>query len=482
MLSHSPLFAGLAAAQLDALIEASHLRELPAEQSLFRAGEPIREAHMLVSGAVERSTTLAGKTKKIIELVQSQQLLALGEIFGATTYSSSCETIAPCIVIAIGIQKLRAIIRQDLELSWRVIQMMARKQYAIEFDVTGYHYSLTGTQRVLDYLVELAGDRAGLAGETTVVLKTSKKIIAALIGMTPESFSRNLRLLSDSGVIVVEGRKVHIQNAALLNTNFSKDHQRVSFPRKPKTPGGKTGKSLSPGALVNLCGRHRVLSQRMAIAWAQIGRNVAAAKARVKLHQLEAEFQRNLARLKDLQLSAPEFTAGLAVVTDVWPRYRQALFDTPPDQANAARVFDLSEEILDATDRLTRLAENQAPIPAARHVNVAGRNRVLSQRISKLFLFREWASRDETIQQRLEASRREFESNLAALRETAAGVPELAEQLQEIAELWRKFEKIQQPDLAYTNKLRHALAVLAAGERLLRHVDTAVKLYERLAV
>ena len=37
------------------------------------------------------------------------------------------------------------------------------------------------------------------------------------------------------------------------------------------------------------------------------------------------------------------------------------------------------------------------------------------------------------------------------------------------------------PDVTYASKERHALAVLAEGERLLRNVDTAVKLYERLA-
>lgn len=155
-----------------------------------------------------------------------------------------------------------------------------------------YHYGSTGTQRLLNYLIKLAGGHVAQAGETTVTLRTNKKNIA---GTTPESLSRSLRRLSDSGVIVVEGRNVHIQNAALLNTEAGKDAQRLTFTRKPKTVEGAPRKPLSPGVLVNLCGRPRVLSQRMAVTWALIGRKVAPTKARVKLRQLTAQFERALA-------------------------------------------------------------------------------------------------------------------------------------------------------------------------------------------
>jgi DNA-binding Lrp family transcriptional regulator len=224
--------------------------------------------------------------------------------------------------LRVDARKLRAITRQDVDLGWRIIQALAQRQQAIEFDVSGYHYAMTGTQRLLDYLVELAG-------ETTVTLKPSKKIIASHLGMSPETFSRSLRLLSESGVIVVEGRHVHIQNAALLNTEIGNERQLVSFPRKPKHGSAKEDSTLSPGALINLCGRQRVLSQRMAIAWGLVGRNIALVKSRVKLRQFEIQFERNLSHLNRLDL--PSVLADrLTVLKDAWQLYRQALFEAEP--------------------------------------------------------------------------------------------------------------------------------------------------------
>jgi len=233
LLAHTPPFSGLASAQLDELVAASRIVEYHANDFLFHAGAPIREAYVLISGTVKRSTTLSGELEKVLELAQPQQVLSLGEVFGSTSYASSGQAITPCIVVAVDARKLRAITRQDVDLGWRIIQALAQRQQAIEFDLSGYHYAMTGAQRLLDYLVELAGERPGLAGETTVTLKPSKKIIASHLGMSPETFSRSLRLLSESGVIVVEGRHVHIQNAALLNTEIGNERQLVSFPASP---------------------------------------------------------------------------------------------------------------------------------------------------------------------------------------------------------------------------------------------------------
>ncbi len=480
LLSHSPLFAGLAPTQLDALAGASRLRQLGAHECLFRAGQPIRDMHLLVSGTLKRSTVLAGQREKLIELVQSQQILSLGELFGASRYACSAETITPCIVVAIDLLKLRAAIRQDLDLSWRIIEALAQRQCAIEFDVTGYHYGLTGTQRVLDYLVELAGAPLGLAGESTVTLNASKKIIASRVGMTPETFSRSLRLLSDMGVIVVEGRNVHIQNAALLNTEVGNAKERLNFFRRSNTARARPGKPLSPGALINLCGRPRVLSQRMAIAWGLAGQNITPGKATLKLRQLETQFMRTLDRLSTMGLPGP-LADRLDAVLDVWPRYRQALFGAAPAVASASLVLELSEEILEAIDQLAREAATHAAVPAAHYVNIAGRNRMLSQRIGKFFLFREWGICSEAMLQRMGDSWCEFEVNLAELKRSGRSVPELAAQLDEITEQWRKFESILSPTLANARTSQHALAAIAQAERLLRYVDTTVKLYERLA-
>lgn len=480
LLSRIPLLADLPALQLNRLAGLARIVDFAAHDFLFRAGEPVGEAYLLVSGSVKRSTILPAATEKVIELVQTPQILSMGEVFAADSYASSGEAITPTTVIAIAARSLRSIVCHDRELSWRIIRALAQRQYAAEFDSTGYHYGLTGTQRVLDFLVGLAGQPLGLAGETTVTLKTSKKIIAARIGMTPESFSRSLRQLSESGMVVVEGRDVHIQNAALLDTEIGDHHQRLSFSRKPRSVGESPAQPLSPGSLINLCGRPRMLAQRLATNWALLGQNITPAKARANLRQLKVRFEQTLARLYSLGLT-PEFAKRLDAVSDIWAAYRQVLFDAKPAVGAAGVVLEHSEAMLGAIDRLTGEAESLAGQPAGRDVNIAGRNRMLSQRIAKLVLFRAWGMAGDPIAQKLGDSLCEFDVNLVRLKRSGASVPELVAQLNEVTAQWQLFESIVLSEPAAASGNRHVLRVLDESERLFRHVDTVVKLFERLA-
>ena len=50
----------------------------------------------------------------------------------------------------------------------------------------------------------------------SITLPTNKGVIASRLNLTQEHFSRILHELSELGLIVVEGRKIHIPNATKL--------------------------------------------------------------------------------------------------------------------------------------------------------------------------------------------------------------------------------------------------------------------------
>ena len=97
LLCGSQLFAGLPLKALDELCVASRLLEMPANEEIFHVGEPIREAYLLFNGSVTRSRNIPGGGERVIELAQSEQLLSMGELFGAAHYASTCTGITgPC--------------------------------------------------------------------------------------------------------------------------------------------------------------------------------------------------------------------------------------------------------------------------------------------------------------------------------------------------------------------------------------------------
>jgi len=479
LLADIPLFHGLPEAVVTALAAASRVVSLRPHTRLFEIDTPVKEAFVLIRGALRRTTRLAGDVEKTLELVQSPQLLAPGESLGAERYLSACESLSTSLVLVVEVWRLRSIIQQDLTLSARIIQLLAQRLRATECDATSYHYGLSATQRVLDYLLGQAGDGVKGAGETPVALRPSKKMIAARIGITPESFSRCLRELMDCGLIVVDGRTLYIQNAALLDLEHGDLGKRMNFSRRARAEIMRPRKKLSAGALVNLCGRLRVLSQRQAIAWAMAATGLPPAKYQVRLRQLVGEFERVIKRLEGLELE-PELTVALGQVMALWPGYLALLNGTATPEL-ATTLLSSSEAMLTATDALTGMAEHSAGNPDAHYVNQAGRNRMISQRVGKLFLFRHWPGCSEPGDGAMAESIAEFARNLEALQRNSHGIAELAQQLLEVGEQWQAFLAALNPDLSRARRTHHARIVFMEGERLLRYMDTTVKLYERLS-
>jgi len=105
---------------------------------------------------------------------------------------------------------------------------------------------------------------------------------------------------------------------------------------------------------------------------------------------------------------------------------------------------------------------------------------MLSARLTKLFLFRDWPVCDEEALVLMVLSRREFEMNFAELGASCADVSEAIAQLKVVGEHWQHFTTAFDMIPARNSKKASAEAVIAAGEALLRHVDATVKMYERM--
>lgn len=477
-LSRISLFGGLPLPLLKKLGSASRVLELPANQRVFAVGDPVREAHFLVSGAVKRSVQLPGDAEKVLELVEPGCLFALSEVISTRHHASSSETISPSVVLAIEVEPLLDAARTDPLLSWRLLDAMAQHQYRAELGMVSHHTHLV-TQRVLNYLLTLAGPQRDIAGETTVRLDTSKRLIAARLDMAPETFSRTLRQLSRDGLVVVEGRTVHIQNATLAGGPTLQQGKAAPL-RYRKMDRSLADDARSPAALVNLCGRYRMLSQRMATAWCMVARRITTSAARITLRRHREQFERNLVQMTALPLS-PRARTSLKALTGAWGKYRALLMTPSPSWAGAEAVFDLSEKVLGAADRLTATVAGDAGTDAVLLVNVAGRNRMLTARLTKLFLFCDWGVQKARSLRCMKASRQEFAANIRLLQGGGEGTPEASAQLAIDLERWQHFLQVIDANPAPSSHNGHARAVFAASEELLRHVDTTVKLYEHLA-
>jgi CRP-like cAMP-binding protein len=484
-LASIPLFAGIPARQLGEMARSTRRVGCDKGQTIFHVGDAARDLFFLLSGQVKRATFSVGGNEKVLELLGPGRCFGEAELFGPQRHASFAVAVEPSVLLCIGGDGLRRTLEAVPLLALRLIGTLAGRALAMESDASASHFR-TGCQRVLDYLLTEVGAPLKAEGETALTLTTSKQLVASRIGITPETLSRALRDLSDAGMIVVAGRNIRLQNAC-INRRLAEVHpEQPVFPRKHGQRDGSGATSrrrnavaapTTPGGIINMAGRQRMLSQRLAKSWLLLGHGIQPGRSRSILAQSAALFEEQMAVL-DMLAPNDDVRRAHAGVEEIWRRYR-TLLACEPEPRGARELFDLNETLLAATHDMTLAYERASDSPQGRWVNLAGRQRMLSQRIAKFYLFTQWGIHVARSRAGLAEAMQEFATALTELAVPAQAGPEIEHQLERVSRHWQLLESTL-GSAGHGDEKRRAALVATVSERLLRQTDAAVGLYEAL--
>jgi AmiR/NasT family two-component response regulator len=135
---------------------------------------------------------------------------------------------------------------------------------------------------------------------------------------------------------------------------------------------------------LNRAGQLRMLSQRLVKHWLLRLSGVQATRHQALQADSVQRIDANLALLGK-NLSQPTFGDLLKPVVDTWKRLKKALMAEPAPEQLAA-IDALAEQLLQHAERLTASLESAGSVAPLRMLNMAGRQRMLSQRFAKLAL------------------------------------------------------------------------------------------------
>lgn len=182
---------------------------------LCMAGEDAQHIYVVLSGWVKIYRETSGGAEAVLDVITTGAYFGEDTIFDGGLYLSNAEVIADAEIAAIPSALIKENVEKNQDFTKALLGHMSRKQKAKEHDVE--HLSVqSAPQRIGCFLLRLAGGNS--FKNVSFDLPYDKTLIAARLGMQPETFSRALTKLRNEAGVEITGTKVKIDEVERLST------------------------------------------------------------------------------------------------------------------------------------------------------------------------------------------------------------------------------------------------------------------------
>lgn len=213
LLAHQPLFRSLDADQLAVVTAAAQKVAIEKNEFVFHRGDPANGLYVVAVGHIKLAVPAANGQEKVIEFFGPGEAFGEAFMFLDKPYMVEAQALDDSLLIWIDKQDIYAAIDRDPSFARRMLAGLSLRLHTLVKDIETVNLQ-NAMQRVVAYLLNQPRE------DDQMRFPFNKSVIASKLGLTPETLSRLLHQLAEAGLIEVDGKRVHIVDAAVLETRL----------------------------------------------------------------------------------------------------------------------------------------------------------------------------------------------------------------------------------------------------------------------
>ncbi len=196
-----PLFCEMEPALFETLVETARVLEVRRNDIILHQGQQVTSMYCVISGQVKLVVASPTGAEKVIELIGPSRSFGEALMFLKRPSPVTAQALIKSTVVEIGARHIFEAIERSPEVAHGLLAGLSMRLHHLVSDLETCCLQ-NSTERVVRFLLEHRAE------DDHVQLPAHKNLIASRLNLAPESFSRILHLLTDKGLIRVQGRDI----------------------------------------------------------------------------------------------------------------------------------------------------------------------------------------------------------------------------------------------------------------------------------
>lgn len=220
-LRSAQLFSGLPAADLNRIAAVARLQPLAKGNYLFREGDAAEGFYVVQRGAINVHRVNRSGREQVIHVFRPGESFAEAALASPSGYPADARAEEASAVLLLPKADFLALVAQRPDLALRMLGSMSQHLRVLVGLLDDLTLKNVET-RLARWLARRCGPVSGSA-PVSFRVETSKKILAAELGTTAETFSRTLARFREAGLLRVRGSIVTVLRPADLETLIARN-------------------------------------------------------------------------------------------------------------------------------------------------------------------------------------------------------------------------------------------------------------------